>query len=323
MKKTLILVAMIFASVTIFAQNDADTTGPWKRSGLLSLTFNQASFSNWTAGGENSIAFTAVGKYFADYTRGNFSINNSINLKYGVLKLESDDNPRKSEDLIELISQFNQKFSKNWSATGQINFTSQFANGYNYPDDSTVISKFLSPAYLNVAPGLLYKPVDFFSILISPATMRGVIVTDQALADVGAYGVNPAEYEEQVNNGDTTRVKISDGENFKLKLGAFAEFYFKKDIKTDLSLESRLSLFYNYLEDNNIPDGTMPLDMNWQTFINFKINDWLSSNLFVHMAYMPGDVFIDREVMTGEEEPLPNDKLQILQTFGIGLAYNF
>lgn len=323
MKKTLILAAMLFASVTISAQSDADTTGPWKRSGLLSLTFNQSSFSNWTAGGENSIAFTAVGKYFADYTRGNFSINNSINLKYGVLKLESDDNPRKNEDLIELISQFNQKFSKSWSATGQINFTSQFANGYDYPDDSTVISKFLSPAYLNVAPGLLYKPVDYFSILISPATMRGVIVTDQELADVGAYGVNPAEYEEQVNNGDTTRVKISDGENFKLKLGAFAEFYFKKDIKTDLSLESRLSFFYNYLEDNNIPDDTLPLDMNWQTFINYSINDWLSTNLFVHMAYMPGDVFIDRAVLNGEEEPVPNDKLQVLQTFGIGLAYNF
>lgn len=319
MKKPFILVAIIFVTASMFAQNDADTTGPWKRSGMLSLTFNQSTFSNWTAGGENSIAFTAVGKYFADYTDGNFSINNSINLKYGVLKLESDDNPRKSEDLIELITQLNQKFSKNWSATGQINFSSQFANGYNYPDDSTVVSKFLSPAYLNVAPGLLYKPVDYFSILISPATMRGIIVNDQGLADVGAYGVNPAEYD----TIDGQQVKISDGEKFKLKLGAFAEFYFKKDIKTDLSFESRLSLFYNYLKDNNIPDGTMPLDMNWQNFVNFKFNDWLSSNLFVHLAYMPGDVFIDRAVLTGENEPIPNDKLQILQTFGIGLAYNF
>lgn len=323
MKKTFILLAIFFATTTTFAQNDADTTEHWKRSGLLSLTFNQASFSNWTAGGENSVSFTAVGKYFADYTKGNFSVNNSINLKYGMVKLQSDDNPRKNEDLIELISQINHKFSKNWSATGQVKFTSQFANGYNYPDDSTVISKFMSPGYLNVAPGVLYKPVDYFSILISPATFRGVFVLDQKLADVGAYGVDPAEYDLNIDGNDTTRVKVSDGKNAKIKLGGFVEFYFKKDLFTNVNVESRLNLFYNYLKDNNIPDDRMPLDMNWQTFVNLKVNEWLSANFFVHMAYMPGDVFIDRKVLTGEAEPVPNDKLQVLETFGIGLAYNF
>ncbi len=316
MKKSLILFVVLLAFTAVSAQN-ADTTSKWKRSGLVSLTFNQSSFSNWTAGGENSYSFTAVGKYFADYTSGNFSVNNSINLKYGVVKNESYDNLRKNEDLIELISQFNQKFSKNWSASGQINFTSQFANGYNYPDDETVVSKFLAPGYLNVAPGLLYKPVDFFSILISPATMRAVFVNDQALADVGAYGVDRAD---TLANGD---IDEGTGKKSKVKLGGFVEFYFKKDLFTNVNLESRLNLFYNYLQDNNIPDDTMPLDMNWQTFINLKVNDWLSANLFVHMAYMPGDVFIDREVMNGSKEPVPNDKLQLLQTFGIGLAYNF
>lgn len=318
MKKSFILFAVLIAFTVVSAQN-ADTTSKWKRSGLLSLTFNQTSFSNWTAGGENSYAFTAVGKYFADYTSGNFSINNSINLKYGIVKNESYENLRKNEDLIELISQFNQKFSKNWSASGQINFTSQFANGYNYPDDETVVSKFLAPGYLNIAPGLLYKPVDFFSILISPATMRTVFVNDQGLADVGAYGVDPAEYE--ISDGDTT--KIADGKKSKVKLGGFVEFYFKKDLFTNVNLESRLNLFYNYLEDNSIPDDSMPLDMNWQTFVNLKVNEWLSANVFVHLAYMPGDVFIDSEVLSGKVTPEPNDKLQVMQTFGIGLAYNF
>jgi hypothetical protein len=144
-------------------------------------------------------------------------------------------------------------------------------------------------------------------------------VLDQGLADVGAYGVNAAEYD----TIDGIRTKISDGENAKIKLGGFVEFYFKKELKTDLSLESRLNLFYNYLQDNNIPDGKMPLDFNWQTFVNYKITDWLSTNIFVHMVYMPGDVFIDREVISGDKQPVPNEKMQILQTFGIGLAYNF
>jgi hypothetical protein len=315
MKKYLLLMA-VFVSASLIAQNAADTTKNWKVSGLTSLTLNQASYSNWTAGGENSVAVSALGKLFADYTKGNFSNNNALTLKYGMLKNESDEHARKSEDLIEFISQFNQKFSKNWSATGQLNFNTQFANGYNYPDDSTVVSKFMAPGYLTIAPGLLYKPVEYFSILISPITARTVFVLDQQLADVGAYGVDAAEY-------DTTGVKTEDGKNVKLKAGAFVEFYFKKEIKTDLTLESRLNLFYNYLQDNNIADGTMPLDINWQTFINYKLNKWFSANLFVHVAYMPGDVFIDRAVLVDHAKPVPNEKIQVLQTFGLGFAYNF
>jgi hypothetical protein len=318
MKKALLLVA-IFASATVIAQNSPDSLRGWKISGVTSLSLNQASFSNWTAGGENSVAVSALGKLFANYTNGNFSNNNALTLKYGMLKNESDDHARKNEDLIELISQFNQKFSKNWSATAQINFNTQFANGYNYPDDSTVVSKFMAPAYLTIAPGLLYKPVDYFSILMTPITARTTFVLDQDLADVGAYGVDAATYD--TVNG--VRTKTQDGENMKIKVGAFVEFYFKKDIKTDLTLESRLNLFYNYLQDNNIPDDKLPLDMSWQTFVNYKLNSWLSANVFVHLAYMPGDVFIDRDVLSGKNKPLPNEKLQVLQTFGLGLAYNF
>jgi hypothetical protein len=318
MKKYLLLMA-VFVSASLVAQNAADSTKNWKVSGLTSLTLNQASYSNWTAGGENSVAVSALGKFFADYTNGNFSNNNSLTLKYGMLKNESDDHARKSEDLIELISQFNHKFSKNWSATGQINFNTQFANGYNYPDDSTVVSKFMAPGYLTIAPGLLYKPVDYFSILISPITARTVFVLDQQLADVGAYGVDAATYD----TVGGVYVKTEDGDKVKLKAGAFVEFYFKKEIKTDLTLESRLNLFYNYLKDNNIPDGTMPLDVNWQTFFNYKLNKWFSANLFVHVAYMPGDVFINRAVLVDHAKPVPNEKIQVLQTFGLGFAYNF
>lgn len=320
MKYLSLIIALMFG-VAVFAQDEEENDGPWKTSGLASFTVNQASFSNWSAGGVNSIATMALFKFFGDYTKDNFSINNSATLKYGLLKNEGE-SLRKNEDLIELNSQFNQQFAEKWSASGLINFTTQFADGYNYPDDSTVISKFLSPAYLTVAPGILYKPVDYFSILMSPATMRTIFVMDQDLADLGAFGVDPAEFDTVTGN------KISDGENMKVKLGAFVEFYFKKDIQTNLTVESKLNAFYNYLPDDVIPDGTAPLDLNWQSFINYKLTDWFSANLFVHLAYIPGDVLIETvppvEGLTGNTiEVSPNDKLQIKQTFGIGFAYNF
>ncbi len=314
MKKSLLLI-LLFATFTAFAQNDADTTKPWKTSGLISLTINQASFSNWSPGGENSISGTGLFKYFADYTKGDFSINNSVNLKYGILKSESE-SLKKSEDLIELNSQFNQKFSKYWSGSALLNFTSQFANGYNYPDDKTVISTFMAPGYLTIAPGLTYKPADYFSILISPATMKTVFVFDQDLADIGAFGVDKAD------TLTTGGIDKGTGKNSKVKVGAFVEFYFKKDLKTDLSLESKLNVFYNYLSDNNLPDNTAPIDLNWQTFVNYKISKLFSANLFVNLVYKPTDVIISNNE-AGETVSTPNDKMQVNQTFGIGLAYNF
>ncbi len=317
MRKILFFI-VIFTATAAFTQNGADTLKPWKVSGIGSLTINQASFSNWSPGGENSLSATAFLKFYADYTRDKFSFNNTVNLKYGMINSESE-SLKKNEDLIELISQYNHNLSKHWSASALVNFNTQFANGYNYPDDSTVISTFMAPAYLTIAPGVLYKPVDYFSILFAPISMRSIIVMDQDLADIGAFGVDKAD---TLSDGSIDR---GTGKNSKFKLGTFVEFYFKKEIKTDLAIESKLNLFYNYLQDNNIPNGVNPVDFNWETFINYKISKWFSANLFVHLAYMPGDVFIERgNDLNGNTITVsPNDKLQIKQSFGIGLAYNF
>jgi len=319
--RNLFLLFFTVVAFSAFAQNDADTVKHWKVTGVSSLTINQASFTNWSAGGENSISGTALLKLFANYTKGDFSWNNTLNLKYGLLKNESE-SLKKNDDLIDLNTQLNHKFSKNWSSSGLINLTTQFADGYSYPDDSNIVSKFFAPAYLTIAPGISYKPTDYFSILITPVTMKGTFVMDQDLADLGAFGVDPAKYKDTIAEG---KIKIEDGKNSKIKLGAFVEFYFKKKLKEDLAYESKLNLFYNYLQDNNIPEGIAPIDFNWQNYFLYKISKVFSASLFFHLAYMPGDVFITRTNVAGIEEITvkPNDKLQIKENFGIGLAYTF
>lgn len=313
--KKFLTVFGLFMSVVLFSQESADTIKPWKITGIGSLSITQASFTNWSAGGENSISGLALVKLYADYTKGSFSNNNSLTLKYGIQQNESYDQPRKNDDLIDFNSQVNHKMSKNWSLSALLNFNTQFTNGYNYPDDSTVISKFMAPGYITFSPGLLYKPVDYFSILITPITAKGIFVLDQDLADLGAFGVDKAETDTAGNAIPGT------GKTSKLKMGAFAELYFKKTYKNNLAFESKLNLFYNYLNDNNIPEGVAPIDFNWQNFLVYRINKWFSTNFFVHFAYMPGDVFLERK---GINEPIttkPNDKLQIKQSFGIGLTY--
>ncbi|MBI9036989.1 MAG: DUF3078 domain-containing protein [Bacteroidales bacterium] len=317
MKRSLLLITLLISGV-IYAQNAADLPKLWKFKGIGSLTLNQANFTNWSAGGENSLSGTALLKLYADYTKENFSINNNANFKYGILSNDLYDKPIKNEDLIELNSQFNYKISKQWSVSGLINLTTQFTNGYNYPDDSTIISKFFAPAYLTVAPGMLYKPAEYFSILMTPITLRNIFVLDQELADLGAFGVDKAD---TLTDGSIDK---GTGKKTKLKLGAFVEFYFKDEIRTDMTFESKMNFFYNYLDDKNIYNGKLKLDFQWQTFINYSINNWLAANFFVHFAYMPGDVFIERTGVDGKKFSVkPNDKMQIKQTFGIGLSYNF
>lgn len=308
-------VFVFFISVSVFAQESADTTKPWKVTGLGSLSFTQASFTNWSAGGENSVAGLVLVKMYADYVKGNFSNNNSLTFKYGIQQNESYNQPRKNEDLIDLNSQVNHKISKNWRISALLNFNTQFTNGYNYPNDSLVISKFMAPGFLTISPGMLYKPSDYFSVLLTPITMKGIFVLDQDLADLGAFGVDKAETDTAGN------MIAGTGKTSKIKMGAFMEVYFKKTFKETFAFESKLNMFFNYLHDNNIPEGVTPIDVNWQNFFIYRINKWFSTSLFVHLAYMPGDVFIERK---GINEPIttkPNDKLQIKQTFGVGLAY--
>ena len=50
---------MLMIPVLVFAQ-DSIPPKNWKWTGLTAINLNQAAFSNWTAGGTNSVAFSAL-----------------------------------------------------------------------------------------------------------------------------------------------------------------------------------------------------------------------------------------------------------------------
>ena len=57
--RTLFFVSMILTSLSVSAQEkEKDTLSNWTKGGVFTLLFNQASFSNWIAGGENSVSGT-------------------------------------------------------------------------------------------------------------------------------------------------------------------------------------------------------------------------------------------------------------------------
>ncbi|HVU84468.1 MAG TPA: DUF3078 domain-containing protein [Puia sp.] len=112
-------------------QKDPNDTIPkiWKTGGLLNLNFNQASQSNWAAGGDkNSLALSTLFHGFAFYKKDRNSWDNTLDLAYGFVNTTSLGS-RKSDDRIDLLSKYGYEVAKSWYISGLLNVKSQFAPG--------------------------------------------------------------------------------------------------------------------------------------------------------------------------------------------------
>ena len=49
---------------------DSTQTSPWTTEGFAGLKLTQVSLTNWSAGGDNSVAFDLQGTYQANYKKG-------------------------------------------------------------------------------------------------------------------------------------------------------------------------------------------------------------------------------------------------------------
>ncbi|HEY6062497.1 MAG TPA: DUF3078 domain-containing protein [Chitinophagaceae bacterium] len=293
MKKAFLILLILFSVNAIHAQKDT----VWRKGGLIALNFSQVSLTNWAAGGQNSIAGNSIINYFANYKRGKNAWDNYLDLGYGLVLQGKDSRMVKSDDRIDLSSKYGRQASRNWYYSALFNFRSQFTAGYNYPNDSVVISKFLSPGYVLLSPGMDYKPNAHFSLFLSPATLRFVIVADKLLSAAGAYGVHP-------------------GKTIKTEAGAFLRAVFKKDLSPVLNLQSSLDLFSNYLHN---PQN---IDINWQTLFLLKVSKYISASLSLQVLY-DDDTKITFYKNDGTTVDHIGPGTQFKEAIGIGFAYKF
>ncbi|MBK6965898.1 MAG: DUF3078 domain-containing protein [Bacteroidales bacterium] len=197
-----------------YAQTTPDTTKLWTTGFKAAVTFNQVSLTNWAAGGENSLGGNSMLNVFANLKKGKTTWDNTLDIAYGLVKT-GDDNARKSDDKIDLVSKYGHNvISKNLFLSANLNFKTQFANGYNYPNDSVIISKFMAPGYLMLGLGLDYKPFPYLSISLLPLTGRLTFVSDTSLSLT--YGLDR-------------------GETIKPEFGAAFKVTFEKELFTNVS----------------------------------------------------------------------------------------
>src|SRR5687768_1139451 len=229
--KEIFLGFFLFASFYTFAQDTTITNGDtshWTVQAYAGVNLNQVSFTNWAAGGDNAVSFSLVYYNVTKYAKNRHTWDNLMNMKYGMLWTKSD-GMAKNEDQLELETKYGYLLNakKTWALSVLANFRSQFANGYFYPNDSVVISKFASPGYLTIGLGVDWKPKDYFSLFISPATARVLFVRDQPIADSGVYGNDPRQPIVDAV-GDT--IGYTPGENTRFDFGGYISAKFNKEV---------------------------------------------------------------------------------------------
>jgi hypothetical protein len=290
-----ILLTLFILSAAIMANAQKDTV--WRKGGLLALNLSQVSFTNWAGGGQNSVAGNAMVNYFASYKKRKNAWDNYIDLGYGLFMQGKNAQLIKSDDKIDLTSKFGRQASKHWYYSALANFRSQFAKGYNYPNDSVVISKFFAPAYITIGLGMDYKPGKNFSLFLSPASARFIFVEDKALSDIGAYGVDP-------------------GKRLRTEVGALLKAIYNKDIATNINLMTSLDLFSNYLEK---PEN---IEVNWQMLLGLKVSKFISASISAQLLYDDKTklTFYKSDGVTVDHV---GPGTQFKEVIGIGFAYKF
>lgn len=310
MKKAFIVFVFLFSSILAFTQEANKDTTYWKRGGLFSLSFSQVSLSNWAAGGENSIAGNSLFSLFYNYKRDKISWDNSLELGYGLLRSGKND-VIKSDDRIDLTSKWGRKGGEKWYYSLLGNFKSQFAPGYNFPNDSVIVSRFMAPGYLLLAAGIDFKEEDLLSFFVSPLTGKFTFVTYQPLANAGAYGVDPATYDAFGNIEKK-------GENFRKEFGAYAAIKYRYKILPGIDFNTKVELFSNYLHN---PQN---IDVNWDALLAMKIHKFLTASISTTLIYDDDIDIPSYETIGGVKTVVGSGpKTQFKEVLGLGLSFKF
>ena len=282
--------------------------------GAYGLSINQLALSNWAAGGESSWAGRAFTNFSLIYHIRTFEQKLTGNFAFGIARF-ADRRIEKQDDKIDLTYALTFDSKTQWNLSMVATFNTQFANGYKYPNDSTLISGFFAPAYLTVSAGYSYKSKDErFQIFMSPMAGKVTFVMNQELADKGSFGVKKGYY-------DQDSIWIP-GEHIAPALGINVITNYKQPIGKNITYTTLLNVFYNYAEHRD--DDRLRLDVNWENNFNFSITKYLSTILFVHLKYDHNTTFPVYETIEGVETVVDNvPKLQFKESLGIAFIHKF
>lgn len=257
----IIIIITLLGSVLAGEQSPVDTTAKspygWKNGMSAGLNFNQSQFTNWSKGGENTIAWQLLVNGSYDYLRPNYTFDTEFNVNYG-RNTVGNQGERKTNDEIRFDLVYNRKIQFPVNPYAAVRFLSQLDDGFEYTDTTaTKVSGRFDPAYLTLALGAGYKYKNLLIFNAGPS-LKGTF------ADVFA-GI----YTDDKETPELETQKWEGGFEFVTKLNW--------SILQNMQLKSNLVTFTDFKE--------FETDINWDNTLIAKFTDWLNFNIQFQLIY--------------------------------------
>ena len=296
MNRSILFLIIFFNLINLYSQEEIKKDSletNWNLSGKFTFLGNQSSYSYWTAGGQTSVSGTIKIDYDFNYDKEGWNWDTKLISAYGLNSIGGSKFLKKTDDKFEINSLLGKKFTNNlignWSYSSFINFKTQWTKGYRFRKNSqgeeerTELTRFFSPAYLQVGVGLYWKKNKDFWINMAPFTGRLIIVN--------RYFTNNLE--------DNKRYfGVKKGKNSRFELGASIRSYFKFELVENVYVTNRISLYSDYL------DNPANIDLDYTINTIMKVNKYLTTNLIIQFIYDHNSV----------------KRLQVREVMGIGIS---
>jgi hypothetical protein len=273
----------------------------WNYGFISSFSMNQNYLANWSKGGQSSLSgmldVRAEARYTNKETKETWT--NSGRLRYGSI-WNREQGMRTSTDNVELNSQYNRVLTNKLDFSSVFYGKTQIAKGFNFPNDSVAVSKFLNPGTFTIGVGVEYKPFKETLINFSALSYKNTFVLDTANINQAAHGVAADKRSKQEMGGQLViRNKIS--------------------ILDGMNVSNSIRLFSNYL------DKPQNVDVDWEMSIERQINWFFTIRLNMHLIYDDDIRFpvMDSEgnaVLLPDGKPKKVAKTQFNQFLGITLS---
>ncbi len=291
-RRVLLLLFLSLAIASGAQETPADTTdkvSPWAFTYAQGIDLGQLLVINPRPGsGSNFINLGGNTTLQSKYDAASLFWNNTVSWQIGIQRVGAGTLPfggslpfSKSMDLLGYNTVIGRKMAPGtrYYFSGYFTFLSQAIPTYpgNFLKDVTEdgsgypISRFLSPARLEVAPSVSFKSNDKkFTALYTPIAYKAIIVHDDRIAALGIHGNPVVRVDGQVVSYERTDNQLGSLLNL-----TFTDTYREKQFK----LTSSLTLYANYL---NHPER---VDVEWNAEFAARLVRNLSVSVKTNLFY--------------------------------------
>ncbi len=245
----------------------------WAYGAGFGLDFAALNLINPRVGaGQNRLGFGGLGNVFANYKEDKLYWNSRFSSQLAIQRIGGKNEPfLKNLDRAIVNSKAGRAINEKWAAAVEAEIESQLTPTYegnflSKGENSTLIANVFSPAIIRLSPGLDYKATKKLTFFFAPASIKGIVVMDDTVAQQGRFI--------PFKNDDGT-FKKSDWQFG----GTVKVMYNNKVLNDKMVVSSTLDLFSNYLRN---PQN---IDVQWHNEIGWTIWKGLALNWVTDVLY--------------------------------------